>query len=653
MIRFFIVTIMFILPTLQTSACQMMSDSEKQDKFVKMLNSFLELDNRSTLEQLQNLTVIELSTTHPSHLSKCQAELFEYLFTDTKKYLNVSNIWFQRDAYHTLIRTLNATSKLDYVFVLDQKSYKSPKTEHYNLVDNNDYGWCKTIEPDWLEKQKTPNGCQITEAVPVCKIDMTNQALEGLITKIKNECGSAKLVHVTNLNNRMTLTSLKISDDLPVNTVYFEGPGTLEFVELAPNQAAMILSGNKKLYLKNITLRSHNNKGIGIHVKNGELRLQGTLIDGFDYGVILEKGTSLYTWHERLGYQRRANGEIEERRNDTRIHANHTGVMLYQTTKGVFVNTQLKPQKRAIAIYDSPIQKNSNTHGNMISLNQSDWARHSFWLQGEETEQFLKIDAHGKASNTNWDCVIDRKTGLTWKAHEFSSTFTFDEAVKKAQATELCELKKWRLPTVEELYWLAERTNDRPAIDTQFFPKTKNDDYWSSTPVMGDVNKRWTVNFRFGIDNHQPVSKKQRLRLVSGDTPFKKWTKRFQKVKDAPCIEDTLTQMMWLVPENMPHYRWYQHKEKLAYINKVNKQKICGFSDWRIPQPESLYLLANKQSSDEEILASGNYWLEWPNRQMFKMGSLSFPKPNNVLFPYEAYLLLVRGKRNNFVETRP
>jgi len=639
---------MFILPTLQTSACQVMSESQKQDKFVKMLNSFLGLD--STLEQLQNLTVIELSTNHPSHLSECQAELFEY--TDTTKYLNVSNIWFQRNAYHTLIRTLNATSNLDYVFVLDKKDSRSPKTEHYNLVDNNDYGWCNTIEPDWLEEQKTPNGCQITEAVPVCKIDMTNQ----LITKIKTECGSAKLVHVTNLNNKITLTSLNFSDDLPVNTVYFEGPGTLEFDNLAPNQAAMILSGNKKLYLKNITLHSSDNKGIGIHVKNGELRLQGALIDGFDYGVISEKGSRLYTWHERLGYQRRANGETEELRNDTRIHANHTGVMLYQTTKGIFVNTQLKPEKRAIAIYDSPIQKNSNTHGNMISLNQSDWARHSFWLQDDETSRFLKLDAHGKASNTNWDCVIDRKTGLTWKAHEFSSTFTFEEAIKEAERTTLCQLKKWRLPTVEELYWLAERTNDRPAIDTQFFPDTyfdKNDHYWSSTPVMGDIEKRWTVNFRFGIDNHQPVSKKQRLRLVSGDSPFslKKWTKkgtkRFMKVKDAPCIEDTLTQMMWLVPEKIPHYRWYQHKE--AYINKVNKQKMCGFSDWRLPQPESLYLLR----TSEEIMPPGNYWLEWPNRQMFKMGSLSFPEQNNVLFPYEAYLLLVRGKRNNFVETRP
>ncbi|MEN8219847.1 MAG: hypothetical protein ABFS56_26560 [Pseudomonadota bacterium] len=234
MLRFFIVTMTFLLPSLQSSACQVMSESQKQDKFVEMLNSFLGLDNSSTLEQLQNLAVIELSTNHPSHLSKCQAELFEYLFTDTKKYLNVSNIWFQRNAYHTLIRTLNATSNLDYVFVLDQKSFRSPKTEHYNLVDNNDYGWCNTIEPDWLEEQKTPNGCQITEAVPVCKIDMTNQ----LITKIKNECGSAKLVHVTNLN-KITLTSLKISDDLPVNTVYFEGPGTLGFVELTANSTSV------------------------------------------------------------------------------------------------------------------------------------------------------------------------------------------------------------------------------------------------------------------------------------------------------------------------------------------------------------------------------------------------------------------------------
>jgi len=650
MLRFFIVIMMCLLPSLQSNA-------QAQQQFVDLFNNLL---SRSlSFDKLQTLSVIELSPDSPSHLSQDEAELFQYLFgqTSPKKYLNISNIRFLDRAYYKLIDKLNATSnhQLDYVFVLDQKSLKSESTEHYTLVDNNDYGWCNSIEPKWLEQRQGTTGCKITEAVPVCKIDMKNQSLDRLITKIKRECGSAKLVHITNFSHKRSNNSLNFMDDLPVNTVYFEGPGTLEF-DLAPKQAAMILSGNKKLYLKNTTLLSSNNQGIGIHVKNGELRLQGTHIEGFNYGVISEKDTRFYAWHDRRGYQRGANNQIEELRNYTRIHANHTGVMLYQTKPAVFVNTQIQAKTRAIATYDSQIK----TDENVISLNQSDWVRHTLWLN--DNKRFIKLDANGTTANqTNWDCVIDAKTGLTWKAQEFSSHFTFKEAEKQAKATKLCGLDNWRLPTVEELYWLAERSKIRPAIETKFFPQTyfnNNDDYWSNTPVKGDSNKRWTVNFRHGFDNHQAENTKQRLRLVSGDNPFSLKTENKRFITTGQCIKDTLTQMTWLVSENLPHYWWYQQKEKLAYITKANKDKLCGFSDWRLPQAKSLYLLANRKEESSQILAPNNYWSKWPNKAMFYMGSLSFPlgnhTKNNVFFlSNSAKLILVRGKRINFLEVKP
>lgn len=609
MIRFLIVTI-FLLPSLWSNAiaCPIMSESAKQEQFVKLFNKRLQKD--FTFKELQQEEVIELSTSHSWILDRCKTELFEYFGRNSAntKYINVSSIYFRYRAYRTLIKTLNSTNhgindKLHYVFALGKSNPTKPT--HYKLIDNNDYGWCNSINPSWLKHNRLRyTECQITEAVPVCEIDMTNLPLEQLITNIKTKCDSAKLVHISNINDRISESALKFSDDLAVKTIYLEGPANIKFNKITDNQAAITVSGNKKLYLKGITLTGNN--GIGIHVKAGELRLQGATIEGFDYGIISEKNTSLYAWDKRDGYEESIK---------TRIIANNTGVKLYQTKKPVLINTQLDIRKK---------------------FTPSELARHNMWLQNDNS-RFAKID----------DCVYDRKTGLIWKS--FSSSFKFDKALKTAKQTKLCKLTNWRLPTIEELYWLAERSTDKPAIETEFLSDIyfdNKDNYWSNTEVLNESDKAWTVNFRYGIDNHQPKNTKQRLILVSGESPFKE----FKKLEDSNCFEET--QLTWLNQKLTT--KWFQDQSE--FVKKANEQKKCGYSDWRIPKAETLYLLANRSSKSDKVIADGNYWFEWPNKKMFNMGSLSFPEGKQnaqTQIPSEANLLLVRGKLVNFGEAAP
>jgi hypothetical protein len=57
------------------------------------------------------------------------------------------------------------------------------------------------------------------------------------------------------------------------------------------------------------------------------------------------------------------------------------------------------------------------------------------------------------------------------------------EAGKKACAEfRLFGFTDWRMPTVEELFLLPDRTRFNPAIDTDAFPDTKPEAYWTSTP---------------------------------------------------------------------------------------------------------------------------------------------------------------------------
>ncbi|MDP2141329.1 MAG: DUF1566 domain-containing protein [Gammaproteobacteria bacterium] len=56
----------------------------------------------------------------------------------------------------------------------------------------------------------------------------------------------------------------------------------------------------------------------------------------------------------------------------------------------------------------------------------------------------------------------------------------------------------WRLPTVDELQTILDRSRYNPAIDTEKFPDTKSTWYWTSSPCAWDASARWVVYFSYG-----------------------------------------------------------------------------------------------------------------------------------------------------------
>lgn len=72
------------------------------------------------------------------------------------------------------------------------------------------------------------------------------------------------------------------------------------------------------------------------------------------------------------------------------------------------------------------------------------------------------------------------------------------EAEKACGETLICG-QPGRLPTIEELFLLADRECRTPATDLNFFPDMKNDCYWTSTPAALDPdNFVWVVDFKLG-----------------------------------------------------------------------------------------------------------------------------------------------------------
>ena len=78
---------------------------------------------------------------------------------------------------------------------------------------------------------------------------------------------------------------------------------------------------------------------------------------------------------------------------------------------------------------------------------------------------------------------------------------TFQEAQKacaELNAQKLGGRTDWCIAEVEELFLLADRTRYSPAIDTDAFPDTESDWYWSNTQTPWDPSCVFVVYFGSG-----------------------------------------------------------------------------------------------------------------------------------------------------------
>lgn len=92
---------------------------------------------------------------------------------------------------------------------------------------------------------------------------------------------------------------------------------------------------------------------------------------------------------------------------------------------------------------------------------------------------------------------------LMWTRKSFGR-FTHAEAEKhiaQLNAEKHGGHDDWRLPTVEELFGLADRTKYDPAIDEEAFPGTECSYYRTSTKYAPNPDYRWGVDFSHGYSD--------------------------------------------------------------------------------------------------------------------------------------------------------
>jgi len=167
----------------------------------------------------------------------------------------------------------------------------------------------------------------------------------------------------------------------------------------------------------------------------------------------------------------------------------------------------------------------------------------------------LSADKRGQLQE--WPCVLDQSTGLIWEGkskaaglHYLNNTFNWfdpdhtrngglagepgnrqcrEGAQKNACDTHrfvqavnrkgLCNTHDWRLPRREELRSLVDYSipYPGPTIDTQAFPNTIAQFYWSADANANEPLEAWGIGFSFGFDYAYFKSNRVHVRLVSNN----------------------------------------------------------------------------------------------------------------------------------------
>ncbi len=222
--------------------------------------------------------------------------------------------------------------------------------------------------------------------------------------------------------------------------------------------------------------------------------------------------------------------------------------------------------------------------------------------------------------------VTDLNTGLMWqKAHDFTRR-NMKETVAHVGSMTLAGHSDWRLPSIKELYSIAnfdgqlikpeDEGESKPYIDTSVFDYQYDKrlafagQFWSSTPYVKGAVQNFTRNggiqggFGFNFSDGHIKSYETGLyfdgseikdsdgmfvpgcfvRAVRGTTTL--YDMSYVDNKD-DTVTDKSTGLMWTKNDSGQTMNWV---DALDYADKA---EIAGHSDWRLPNTKELQSLVD------------------------------------------------------------
>ena len=191
--------------------------------------------------------------------------------------------------------------------------------------------------------------------------------------------------------------------------------------------------------------------------------------------------------------------------------------------------------------------------------------------------------------------VFDENLKLEWQQKVPEGEFDWQSAENNCKK-EYAGSYGWRLPTPKELLSIVDNGRYDPAINTEYFPDTQNEQFWTSADFVStesyDSGKAWFVSFDKGFLSHEKKteSKKMHVRCVRG-TPLPDGNFKTEKIGGDEVVKDSVTALMWQkreLKDNVDEIGSFE--AALSYCEKLT---YAGFSDWRLPNKNELATLAD------------------------------------------------------------
>ena len=191
--------------------------------------------------------------------------------------------------------------------------------------------------------------------------------------------------------------------------------------------------------------------------------------------------------------------------------------------------------------------------------------------------------------------VTDKVTGLMWQQVD-GGEMTWEQAAAYADSLTLGGYSDWRLPFSKELFSLMDEGTINPALNTDYFPTSTAEYWWSSDAAVDNATKVWVTNAGGGIGPHPKTetisaggTKRFHVRCVrdpaaTGATQF---SGNLTDNGDG-TVTDNHTGLVWQQAESAT-MTWEQ---ALAYAESLT---LGGHSDWRLPNIKELQVGQRQQ----------------------------------------------------------
>ena len=111
------------------------------------------------------------------------------------------------------------------------------------------------------------------------------------------------------------------------------------------------------------------------------------------------------------------------------------------------------------------------------------------------------------------DIVKDSVSHLEWQDDAVGPIMLWESAITHCEALSLGGHSDWRVPNLNELKSIVDRSKVNPAI-VNGFDNTSSNYYWSSTTYENNKRNAWIVYFYYGKVDYNPKNDEYYVRCV-------------------------------------------------------------------------------------------------------------------------------------------